>query len=52
MFLREQESVEKLLKEAFKKTGLAEYLQSITGVRELTGVLFLTEIGDPRNYHN
>ena len=52
MFLEEQESVEKLLKEAFKKTGLAEYLQSIPGVGELTGALFLAEIGDPTNYHN
>lgn len=52
MFLREQESVETRLKEGFQKTGLAAYIQSIPGVGEITGALFLAEIGDPTNYHN
>jgi len=52
MFLKEQESVETRLKEAFQKTGLAAYIQSIPGVGEITGALFLAEIGDPTNYNN
>lgn len=44
--------METRLKKAFQETGLSTYLQSIPGVGELTGALFLAEIGDPTNYHN
>ncbi|OPY58386.1 MAG: Transposase IS116/IS110/IS902 family protein [Pelotomaculum sp. PtaU1.Bin035] len=51
-YLKEQELIETRLKEAFRETGLAEYIQSIPGVGEITGALFLAEIGDPTNYNN
>lgn len=52
MLLKKQELVETRLKEAFEKTGLAAYLKSIPGVGEITGAMFLAEIGDPANYNN